>query len=233
MSPKFREAAKALRGVVKFGKLNCELDAQFCMVLGIRAYPTIWRFEPGAARSRPTAEYPGIPDPKLILDFAMQAVEDVVVALDATTFQTYVRGAGEEVSWVILFWSSKDKDCPDCDRAALKLKALSARYRAKDLKQAQMAQRSDPVPNARAIGLSFGSYNCRASGADNVLCMEERIKRFPMVMFYSGANNEQKPINIEDTLKAISDIDANLAADRRAIVHPFREKPEFQYHQDL
>ena len=33
---------QALRGVVKFGKFNCELDASFCMMLGIRAYPTIW-----------------------------------------------------------------------------------------------------------------------------------------------------------------------------------------------
>jgi DnaJ family protein C protein 10 len=233
MSPKFREAAKALRGVVKFGKLNCELDAQYCMKLGIRAYPTIWRFEPGYTRSRPTAEYPGIPDPKLILDFAMQAVEDTVVALDSTTFKSYVREAGDEQSWVVFFWSSIEKDCPECDRVALKIKSLASRYRAKETKQQQMVQRLDPVAASKAIQLNFGSYNCRASGQDNLLCVSERIKRFPTVMFYSGANNEQKPISLDDTLKAISEIDANLAADRRAIVHPFREKPEFQFHMDL
>jgi len=233
MSPKFREAAKALRGVVKFGKLNCELDAQYCMKLGIRAYPTIWRFEPGYTRSRPTAEYPGLPDPKLILDFAMQAVDDTVVSLDSTTFKSYVREAGEEQSWVVFFWSSVEKDCPECDRVALKIKALASRYRAKELKQQQMVQRLDPVAASKAIQLNFGSYNCRASGQNNLLCVSERIKRFPTVMFYSGANNEQKQIALDDSLKAISEIDSNLAADRRAIVHPFREKPEFQFHMDL
>lgn len=233
MSPKFREAAKALRGVVKFGKLNCELDAQYCMRLGIRAYPTIWRFEPGYTRSRPTAEYPGLPDPKLILDFAMQAVEDSVTVLDAATFRSYVREGGDEQSWVVFFWTSVSKDCPECERVMLKLKALASRYKAKELKQQHNAQRLDPVASNRAIQLNFGAFNCRASGQDNLLCVSERIKRFPTVMFYSGANNEQKPISLDDTLKAISEIDANLAADRRAIVHPFREKPEFQFHVDL
>jgi DnaJ family protein C protein 10 len=90
MSPKFREAAKALRGVVKFGKLNCELDASFCMQLGIRAYPTIWRFEPNQPRLRPTAQYPGLPDPKLILDFAMAEVPDFVTELTGDSFKEEV-----------------------------------------------------------------------------------------------------------------------------------------------
>lgn len=90
MSPKFREAAKALRGVVKFGKLNCELDSSYCLALGIRAYPTIWRFEPNQPRDRPTAEYPGLPDPKMILDFAMAEVPDDIVELSYKDFNGVV-----------------------------------------------------------------------------------------------------------------------------------------------
>jgi hypothetical protein len=62
--------------VVKFGKMNCELDPSFCGHVGIRGYPTIWRFEPNQPRLRPTAAYPGQPDPKMILDFAMAEVPD-------------------------------------------------------------------------------------------------------------------------------------------------------------
>jgi hypothetical protein len=131
MSPKFREAAKALRGVVKFGKLNCELDASFCMQLGIRAYPTIWRLEPNQPRLRPTAQYPGIPDPKLILDFAMAEVPDYVVELDGNLFKEEVRGAPENIAWVIIFWSSQGKDCRDCDQMRMRVKALASRYTAK------------------------------------------------------------------------------------------------------
>lgn len=233
MSPKFREAADSLRGVVKFGKLNCELDASFCMVLGIQYYPTIWRFEPGQSRARPTAEYPGLPDPKKILDFAMEAVGDDVLSLDASNFQSMVREVGDEQSWVVLFTSSQENDCKDCERIALKMRALASRYKAKELRQADKVQRMDPVAASKVIRLRFGSINCRKSGAEYTVCVKQRIKRFPTVMFYSGANNEQKVVPLDDTLRAISEIDMHLASDRRSIVHPFREKPEFTYHDEL
>ena len=42
--------------------------------------------------------------------------------------------------------------------------------------------------------------------------------RYPTLVYYSGANNEQKVIkNGDDMLKVISDIDKFMAEDRRAI----------------
>lgn len=231
MSPKFREAAKALRGVVKFGKMNCELDANFCMRLGIRAYPTIWRFEPNQPRNRPTAEYPGLPDPKLILDFAMAEVQNYVTELGYKTFNDEVRSEGEEdnLSWVVFFWSSKEKDCNDCEQMQMRVKALASRYQAKR----NAALKSTEGKATKPIILKFASVNCRASGMDYTFCLKERIKKFPTLVYYSKANNEQRVLPMKDMLKVISSIDGLMQADRAAVRHPFREQHEFFYHSEL
>jgi hypothetical protein len=235
MSPKFREAAKALRGVVKFGKMNCELDAPFCMKLGIRAYPTIWRFEPFQPRIRPTAQYPGQPDPKLILDFAMAAVTNYVQELNHKSFKQEVRSDNkdkESVSWAVFFWSSKQDDCNDCEQMQMRTKALASRYQAKLDAQIQSGS-TDPVKATKPIMLNFASLNCRASGMDYTFCLKERIKKYPTLVYYSGANKEQKVIPMDDMLKVISQLDNFMQADRAAVRHPFREQHKFFYHDEL
>jgi len=233
MSPKFREAAKALRGVVKFGKLNCELDSSYCLALGIRSYPTIWRFEPFQPRNRPTAEYPGLPDPKLILDFAMAEVPNLVKELSAKEFAETVKKADENYSWLVFFWSSKEKDCPECDRMLMKVQALASRYNARLDAMKRKVTKMDPVKNSKAIVLQFASINCRASGAEYTFCLKERIKKYPTLVYYSAANNEQRVIPGDDTLKVISEIDKYMASDRRALQHPFREQHNFYFHDEL
>jgi len=234
MSPKFREAASVLRGVVKFGKMNCELDAMFCSVLGIRGYPTIWRWDEGQVKNKPSAEYPGQPDPKLILEFALAEVPDYVNPVQISTFNKQVHESPDTVSWLVLFYSSKN--CVDCDQMKLRVKALAARYHKKEEKQESRSSGAvDPAQSkgVKPVRLRFGSINCRESGQHYTFCLKERVKKYPSLVYYSGSNREQSIVNSEDTLKSISEIDQKLAHDRATLAYPFRHKMTFQYHGEL
>jgi len=234
MSPKYREAAAVLRGVMKFGKLNCELDANFCMVLGIRAYPTIWRFDAGRKRQYPTAKYPGLPDPKLILNFAMEEIPDFVEQLDRKSFDSTVKQEVDTMSWVVAFYTSKpkgDDEAEENERLLMKIKALASRYKEKQKRNAQ-AKKQDPAAT-KPHEVFFGKLDCRADGAAYTFCVKERIKKQPLLVFYSGARNHQSVLEKEDMLKVISDIDKHIHDDRRELNHPFREKHTFTFHDEL
>lgn len=229
MSPKYREAASVLRGVMKFGKVNCELDASFCMQLGIRAYPTIWRFDVGHGKAQPTAKYPGLPDPKKILNFALDGVPDFVEELDTKTFNSQVKTEDEDVSWVVVFHTSKG-ECEECERLLMKTKALASRYNERQRKDKQA--KNDPAAKMQHQ-VNFGKFDCRATGQAYTFCMKERIKKQPMLVFYSGARNQQSILEKDDMLKVISDIDKHIHDDRRELNHPFREKHTFHFHDEL
>lgn len=237
MSPKYREAASVLRGVMKFGKLNCELEPGFCMQLGIRAYPTIWRFDVGQKRNQPTARYPGLPDPKMILNFAMDGVPDFVQELTIDNFDEEVKQEVDSMSWVVVFYNSKKMTEAD-ERLLMKTRALASRYqekqkRSKEAKPDPAFLKDATTPVDEPHQVLFGKFDCKASGTAFTFCMKEKIKRTPMLVFYSGARNQQSILEKDDMLKVISDIDKHIHDDRREIHHPYREKHRFSYHTEL
>ena len=87
----------------------------------------------------------------------------------------------------------------------------------------------------RALEVRFGYIDCRKGGAENVVCIQEKVKRFPTIMFYSGVSGDVTRINNNEALLVINDIDSSLEDDRRRLNSPFQggEELEFTYHDEL
>uniref|UniRef100_A0A670HXA6 DnaJ homolog subfamily C member 10 n=1 Tax=Podarcis muralis TaxID=64176 RepID=A0A670HXA6_PODMU len=76
-APEFEILAKAVKGKVKAGKVDCQAYAQTCQSAGIRAYPTVKFYPYQGAKKNAFGEHIDSHDAKAIAELLMEKVEDI------------------------------------------------------------------------------------------------------------------------------------------------------------
>lgn len=232
MNPIFEAAADTVKGVMKFGKLNCELEKGFCKSLHIRQYPTIFRYaSERSRRERPVAEFTAYNDydAHKILEFAVAGLENFVEEIDAIKFTEEVqRDDTPSEAWFVFYYTDKGR-CDRCDEIAIQLKAVASRYRYAETAKFKAAEERGQLQeyhNFPAARVNFGKVNCRGSGA--TLCLEKKIKKHPTLVYYSGESKQETrmPKTVTSAVGLLNFVREKADEDRRQLHDPLRTTEE-------
>lgn len=214
LTPVFEGASKALKGVVKFGKLNCELEREFCQKIGVTEYPTLKKY----THEEQGPHFVEFFDPAhaslmKLLDFSLRDVNDYVVPFtNAKDFQARVVDTKFlNEPWVIFFHNDK---CEKCDEMAMQMKGLASRWRVHDAQlERQEARRQkqmgveNPTNTHKGIRLMVGSVNCKKMAT---LCMKKKVKKYPALVYFS--KYRQKNIKFGKAHGATDEAHENIVA---------------------
>ena len=75
LAPEYQKAAKALKGIIGVGGINCDEEKQLCGQFGIKGFPTIKIF--GSNKNKPD-DYQGSRDANGIVQAAQKAAQKIV-----------------------------------------------------------------------------------------------------------------------------------------------------------
>lgn len=117
LAPEWKKAANSLKGMVKFGTVDCTVEKGLASRFEIDGYPTIKVFYPGEKKSR-IHDYTGGRSAKALSDFAATTVPDIVTKLTLQSMQGWVSGDEKKVILV----SNKDTTPLLLKAAALEFK---------------------------------------------------------------------------------------------------------------
>jgi hypothetical protein len=202
MSPVFESAGNALKGVIKFGKLNCELEVDFCRKMSVRFYPTIREYPADRmARAEGMTQYASNkPDAMAILEFALQKIDSDVKEWDAPgdSFSEAIY-AEPLVSRVVLFTKA---GCQKCREVEIQLHAISARLR----ERAERREREDTARGSRGaeddlddtqlpVELEVLKFECDKSAQHAATCQHEELEGMPAIHYYSGPKADAYAFN--------------------------------------
>lgn len=92
MMPRIREIAKRLKGVVKVGIVNCDVQKSLCQSQAIPEYPLLRRFATGdKKRESSWSDYPnGQRWPDQVISWLLQWLPNKVVTISADNFRAKV-----------------------------------------------------------------------------------------------------------------------------------------------
>lgn len=240
MAPLFESAGTVLKGIVRYGKLNCELEEGFCHSLAIMRYPTIRKYPAEPTRRSQATEYTVYhqPSPLSILHFSLNEVANHMLPMNTETFEKQVKLAREEDSWFVLFVGPQ---CVKCEEVGLQMHALSSRLFGRYQAKMQGVAKHGPEFTKRyeadtGIQLYTGQVDC---GTESALCVGQGVTTFPSLVYFSsirktsisffhpGVTGIDPPAH-EDILEILAFVNDEVEKDRIRYNSPDRAHPLIQ-----
>ena len=102
LQPEWDAAARKTKGMVLFGKVNCDEEQSLCQSFGVRGYPTIKYFKPNAKSPSDAEEYQGGREEAGIIKYATEL---------------FTKFGGELELNQIISQESFKKECLDSDKS--------------------------------------------------------------------------------------------------------------------
>ncbi|CAM1305631.1 DNAJC10 (predicted) [Pycnogonum litorale] len=152
--PEWRKASKVINNLVNFGTVDCTIHQKLCNMYNIRAYPTAILYN----NSVPY-QFHGQKNSKHIVDFVTDILNPTVISLDSESFDSNVRNKGEDVMWIIDFYSPH---CGPCQQLAPEWRKL-----------AQLMKNHSIV--------RVGQVDCTVH---QHMCSQEGIRSYPSIRLY-------------------------------------------------
>eukprot|EP00003_Mantamonas_plastica_P008804 TRINITY_DN1783_c0_g1_i3.p1 TRINITY_DN1783_c0_g1~~TRINITY_DN1783_c0_g1_i3.p1 ORF type:complete len:749 (+),score=264.27 TRINITY_DN1783_c0_g1_i3:113-2359(+) len=107
LAPEWTKAANGLRGIIRFGVVDCDANPELAQRFGVKGYPTIKLFKHGKENKGNPVDYQGARQAAAISQYAISNMPNFVQEVSSTNIQAVF--SNSKLNKVVLFTNSPGK----------------------------------------------------------------------------------------------------------------------------